>query len=59
MKIRILKGCVGIGFSYGKDTIADVDNELGQDLVSAGLAEPFKDTKPTAAKAGAKKNAES
>ena len=58
MKIRILKSCSGINFSFSRDTVTDVDATLGNDLISAGYAEEVKETKPATQKAGAKKNAD-
>ena len=58
MKIRILKSCSGLDFSFTKSSTADVDDTLGKDLISAGYAEEVKEPKPATPKAGAKKNAD-
>ena len=58
MKIRILKSCSGLDFSFTKSTVTEVDDTLGKDLVSAGYAEEVKEPKPATPKAGAKKNAD-
>ena len=57
MKIKILKGCSGLNFSYKKGDVVDVTNEVGKDLVEGNLAEEIKTTasKP---KAGAKIDAD-
>ena len=57
MKIKILKGCSGLKFSYKKGDVVDVTNEIGKDLVEGNLAEEIKTTasKP---KVGAKANAD-
>ena len=56
MKIRILKGCSGLKFSYKKGDVVDVTNTVGKDLVEANLAEEIKTT-PAKTKAGAKPDA--
>ena len=58
MKIKILKGCSGLKFSYKKGDVVDVANEVGKDLIEAKIAEEIKTTasKP---KAGAKADADS
>ena len=56
MKIRILKSCSGLDFSFTKSTLTEVDDTLGKDLISAGYAEEVKEPKPATQKAGAKKN---
>jgi hypothetical protein len=38
-KIKILKGCAGIGFSFAENEICEVEDELAEDLVRAGYAE--------------------
>ena len=58
MKIRILKSCSGLDFSFTKSTVTEVDDTLGKDLISAGYAEEVKEPKPATPKAGAKKNAD-
>ena len=57
MKIKILKGCSGLKFSYKKGDVVDVANEVGKDLIEANIAEEIKTTasKP---KAGAKADAD-
>lgn len=58
MKIKILKGCSGLTFSFSQGETAEVTAELGRDLVNGGLAEEIKPT-PSKPKAGVKDNAES
>ena len=58
MKIRILKSCAGDNFSFIANQTAEVDDNIGADLVSAGYAEEIKEPKPATPKAGAKKNAD-
>ena len=58
MKIKILKGCSGLKFSYKKGDVVDVTNEIGKDLVEGNLAEEVK-TPASKPKAGAKADAES
>lgn len=57
MKIKILKGCSGLKFSYKKGDIVDVTNEIGKDLVEGNLAEEIK-TATSKPKAGAKADAD-
>ena len=58
MKIKILKGCSGLTFSFSQGETAEVTAELGRDLVNGGLAEEIK-TASARTKAGVKENAES
>ena len=58
MKIRILNSCAGDTFSFIATQTAEVDDNIGADLVSAGYAEEIKEPKPATPKAGAKKNAD-
>lgn len=58
MKIRILKSCAGDTFSFIANQTAEVDDNIGADLVSAGYAEEIMEAKPAIPKAGAKKNAD-
>lgn len=58
MKIRILKSCAGDTFSFIANQTAEVDDNIGADLVSAGYAEEIKEPKPATPKAGAKTNAD-
>ena len=44
MKIKILKGCSGLKFSYKKGDIVDVSEAIGKDLTQAKLAEEIKTT---------------
>ena len=55
MKISILKSCAGLDFAYYAGEIADCDDAVAKDLISAGYAEEIKPAKP---KAGAKANAD-
>ena len=57
MKIKILKGCSGLKFSYKKGDVVDVTNEIGKDLVEGNLAEEVK-TPASKLKAGAKADAD-
>lgn len=57
MKIKILKGCSGLTFSFSQGETAEVTAELGRDLVNGGLAEEIK-TASVRTKAGVKDNAE-
>ena len=57
MKIKILKGCSGLKFSYKKGDVVDVTNEIGKDLVEGNLAEEVK-TPAAKTKAGAKADAD-
>ena len=57
MKIKILKGCSGLKFSYKKGDIVDVSEAVGKDLTQAKLAEEIKTT-TAKKKAGAKANAD-
>lgn len=50
MKIRILKSCSGINFSYTQDEIVDVDERIGKDLVGCKFAEKISSAKPTVRK---------
>lgn len=50
MKIRILKSCSGINFSYTQDDIVDVDENIGKDLVGCKFAEKVTTTKTTVKK---------
>ena len=43
MKIRILQGCAGVGFAYGKGGVYDVPEERAKDLIRGGLAAPYLD----------------
>ncbi|MCH5186146.1 MAG: hypothetical protein J1F64_08490 [Oscillospiraceae bacterium] len=54
MKIKILKSCSGLNFSFIAGETADVDAALGKDLVKAGYAEEIKaaSKKDTKSKAG-------
>ena len=58
MKIRILKGCSGLKFSYKKGDVVDVTEAVGKDLIGADLAEEIKTSSPKP-KAGAKADADS
>lgn len=40
MKVRILKSCAGMGFSFQAGEVVDLTNPLLDDLISAGIAEP-------------------
>lgn len=57
MKIKILKGCSGLKFSYKKGDTVDVSEAIGKDLTQAKLAEEIKTT-TAKKKAGAKANAD-
>ena len=57
MKIKILKGCSGLKFSYKKGDMVDVSEAIGKDLTQAKLAEEIKTT-TAKKKAGAKANAD-
>ena len=57
MKIKILKGCSGLTFSFSQGETAEVSAELGRDLIDGGLAEEIKPA-PSKLKAGVKDNAE-
>ena len=57
MKIKILKGCSGLKFSYKKGDMVDVSEAVGKDLTQAKLAEEIKTT-TAKKKAGAKANAD-
>lgn len=41
MKIRILQGCSGLDFSFGQSFVAEVEDEIGNDLINGGLAELY------------------
>ena len=58
MKIKLLKGCSGLFFSFCQGETAEVTAELGRDLVNGGLAEEIK-TVSARTKAGVKDDAES
>ena len=58
MKIKLLKGCSGLFFSFCQGETAEVSAQLGKDLVGGGLAEEIK-TASARTKAGVKENAES
>ena len=58
MKIKILKGCSGLTFSFSQGEIVEVSAQLGKDLVGGGLAEEIK-TASARTKAGVKDDAES
>lgn len=58
MKIKILKGCSGLTFSFSQGETAEVTAELGRDLVNGGLAEEIK-AASARTKASVKENAES
>lgn len=57
MKIKILKGCSGLKFSYKKGDVVEVSETIGKDLVGGNLAEEIKTT-VSKLKAGAKANAD-
>jgi len=57
MKIKILKGCSGLKFSYKKGDMVDVSEAIGKDLTQAKLAEEIKTT-TAKKKAGAKTDAD-
>ena len=57
MKIKILKGCSGLKFSYKKGDVVDVTNDVGKDLVEGNIAEEIKAT-ASKSKAGAKTDAD-
>lgn len=57
MKIKILKGCSGLFFSFCQGETVEVSAQLGKDLVGSGLAEEIK-TASVRTKAGVKDNAE-
>ena len=58
MKIKLLKGCSGLTFSFSQGETVEVSVQLGKDLVGGGLAEEIK-TVSAKTKAGVKDNAES
>lgn len=58
MKIKLLKGCSGLFFSFCQGETVEVSAQLGKDLVGGGLAEEIK-TASARTKAGVKENAES
>ena len=55
MKIQALKSCAGLDFAYYEGEIADCDDLVAKDLISAGYAKEIKPAKP---KAGGKANAD-
>lgn len=55
MKIQVLKSCVRLDFAYYEGEIADCNDAVAKDLISAGYAKEIKPAKP---KAGGKANAE-
>ena len=55
MKIQALKSCAGLDFAYYEGEIADCDDAVAKDLISAGYAKEIKPAKP---KEGGKANAE-
>lgn len=55
MKISILKSCAGLTFSFIEGQDVDVQEELAQDLISAGYAKADKTQK---SKTEDKKNAD-
>ena len=57
MKIKILKGCSGLDFSYGQGEVVDAPAAVAKDLIQGGLAEEVKATAPKP-KAGGKTNAD-
>ncbi len=44
MKVKILVSCSGLKLSYSEGQIAEVDKDIGEDLVKVGFAEEIKDT---------------
>lgn len=55
MKIQALKSCAGLDFAYYEGEIADCDDLVAKDLISAGYAKKINPAKP---KAGGKANAD-
>ena len=55
MKIQVLKSCAGLEFAYYEGEVADCNDAVAKDLISAGYAKEIKQAKP---KAGGKANAE-
>ena len=55
MKIQALKSCAGLDFAYYAGEIADCNDAVARDLISAGYAKEIKPAKP---KAGGKANAD-
>ena len=58
MKIKILKGCSGLFFSFCQGETAEGSAQLGKDLAGGGLGEEIK-TVSAKTKAGVKENVES
>ena len=42
MKIKLLRNCAGLKFSFSAGEIAAIDNETAKDLIQAGYAEEVK-----------------
>jgi hypothetical protein len=42
MKIKILKCCAGLKFSYSAGETADADDAIAKDLIQAGYAQEVK-----------------
>lgn len=55
MKIQALKSCAGLDFAYYEGEIADCNDAVAKDLISAGYAKEIKQAK---LKAGGKANAD-
>jgi len=42
MKIKILKSCAGLKFSFAADETVDADDLIAKDLIQAGYAQEVK-----------------